>query len=312
MSGPTVCGSGRLSCGCVAGSPWCGLERPRGGGRCSYTALVTLTWSSCVLDAEGRVIEEIEADRVQSTASIGKIFLLCEVAERLVDGRLDPDAPIRRDPGVAVADSGLWQHLRQSELPVADACLLVAAVSDNWATNVLLDLIGLESVGARAEALGCRHSGLHDRVRDLRTADDPPSLSTGTARELAEVARRIHVAASGGEDGGISGHAARLVENWLLTGVDLSMVAAPFHLDPLAHADEPDRGGCADPPGRPVRLWSKTGTDVRVRADSGVVWTEADMVSFTAIATWDADDDGRHDAMNRMHAFGASLASRVW
>lgn len=261
---------------------------------------VALNWSYCILGHDGQLVEEGDADTAYPTASIGKVFLLCEVAERIADGRLDPRARLARDPRLSVADSGLWQHLAQDSLPLEDVCFLVAAVSDNWATNVLLDRVGLESVGVRAQALGCHYSGLHDRVRDVRSADDPPSLSTGTARELAEVARRIHVAASGGEDGGISGHAARLVENWLLTGVDLSMVAAPFHLDPLAHAD-----GL-------VRLWSKTGTDVRVRADSGVVWTEADMVSYTVIATWDADDDALDDAMNRMHAFGASLASRVW
>lgn len=259
-----------------------------------------LVWSFCVLDAEGLVVDEESSDTVQPTASVGKVFLLCEVAEGIVDGRIDPHARVRRDPQVAVADSGLWQHLEQDSLPLVDACVLVAAVSDNWATNVLLDLVGLDPVAARAEALGCVSSGLHDRVRDERTADDPPTLSTGTARELAEVARRIHHAACGGEVSGISVVAARLVQNWLLTGVDLGMVAAPLRLDPLAHADGA------------VRLWCKTGSDTGTRADMGVVWGESAPISYAAIATWQADDDVVDVVFERLHGLGRSLASRVW
>lgn len=237
---------------------------------------------------------------MQSTASVGKVFLLCEVAERIVDGRLDPRAQVTRGEAAAVEDSGLWQHLAQDALPLADVCLLVAAVSDNWATNALIELVGLESVAARAVMLGCARSRLHDRVRRARTADDPPVLSSGTARELAEVARRIHVVASGGEVHGLNADAARLVEGWLLTGVDLSMVAAPFHLDPLAHAEGH------------MRLWSKTGTDTFVRADMGVAWSDSAAVSYAAIATWDPGDHALDDAFERMHDLGRALASRLW
>lgn len=261
---------------------------------------MTLTWSFCVLDADGRVVDEQSSDTVQPTASVGKVFLLCEVAERIVDGRLDPHARVYRDPRLAVADSGLWQHLAQDSLPLVDACVLVAAVSDNWATNVLLECVGLDAVAARAEALGCVHSGLHDRVRGVRTPDDPPTLSSGTARELAEVARRIHMAAGGGEVRGISPNAARLVEGWLLAGVDLSMVAAPFRLDPLAHADGS------------VRLWSKTGTDTCIRADMGVAWNQSDALSYAAIATWQTGDEVADLPFERMHALGRTLASRMW
>ena len=261
---------------------------------------MALAWSFCVLGADGQVLDEESADTVQPTASIGKVFLLCEVAERITDGRLDPDVRVVRDPQLAVADSGLWQHLAQDSLPIVDACVLVAAVSDNWATNVLLEVIGLDAVAARAEALGCVRSGLHDRVRGVRTPGGPPTLSSGTARELAEVARRIHVVAGGGEAGGISPDAARLVEGWLLTGVDLSMVAAPFRLDPLAHAEGP------------VRLWSKTGTDAGIRADMGVAWSDSRAVSYAAIATWAPGDDSLDVAFERMHEVGRALASRVW
>ena len=261
---------------------------------------MALTWSFCVLDAAGRVVDEEAADAVQPTASVGKVFLLCEAAEQFAVGRLDAGMRVARDPRVAVADSGLWQHLAQDSLPLADACVLVAAVSDNWATNVLLDRIGLEAVADRARALGCRESGLFDRVRDVRTADDPDGLSAGTARELAEVARRIHQAAAGHAEEGISVGAARLVEGWLLTGVDLSMVAAPFRLDPLAHAHDG------------VRLWSKTGTDTGVRADMGVAWSASDTVSYAAIASWGPDDEVVDVAFARMHEVGARLAARMW
>ena len=252
------------------------------------------------MDANGVMIDEEAADLVHPTASIGKVFLLSEIAERMVIGLVDEQQIVQRDPLLAVGDSGLWQHLAQDSLPLVDACVLVAAVSDNWATNVLLDLVGLESVSNRARALGCVDSGLHDRVRNTRTAGDPPTLSTGTARELADVARRIHLAAAGESQAGISPAAAALVERWLLTGVDLSMVAAPFRLDPLAHG------------AGTVRLWNKTGTDTWIRADMGVAWNETEAISYAAIATWEPGDDVRDLPFERMHALGSSLAARMW
>lgn len=266
----------------------------------TYTVDVSVAWSLCVLDAHGDVIDEFNADAVHPTASIGKIFLLCEAAERIADGRLDARESVLRDPRLAVGDSGLWQHLAQESLPLADVCLLVGALSDNWATNALLDIVGLDAVASRAHALGCQASGLHDRVRDVRTGADPATLSSGTARELAEVARRIHVSAGASGVDGISAQAAILVEAWLLAGVDLSMVAAPFHLDPLAHAD-----------GAP-RLWSKTGSDFGVRADVGVIGSGGDAIAYAAIATWDPREDHVGEALERMHALGSRLAVRTW
>ena len=260
---------------------------------------MVLAWSACVVDADGRVLEEVDADRVHSTASVGKVFLLCELAERIVTGELDPDLPIWRDPAFAVADSGLWQYFRQETLPLTDACLLVAAVSDNWATNALLDIVGLDAVAQRAAALGCERSALHDRVRDLRRPTEAPHLSTGTARELAEVARRIHASSSGGPADGVSSVAARLVEVWLLIGVDLSMVAAPFALDPLAHLVGE------------VRVWSKTGSDSFVRADMGTAWNATRAYSYAGIATWSPSDDSRRVAIDLMHEFGETLRQRL-
>lgn len=260
---------------------------------------MTLAWSYCVLDASGGVIDERSADLLHSTASVGKLFLLCEAAERITSGQLDPDRMITRHPDMGVADSGLWQHLRQDELPLIDVCQLIAAVSDNWATNALLDVMGLPAVTLRAQSLGCQHSGLHDRVRDARLPEHPPMLSSGTARELAGVAWRIHSAAAGVDVEGISRQAAELVDRWLLAGVDLSLVAAPFHLDPLAHTDGP------------IGLWSKTGYDTGVRADVGVAWAHAQSLSYAALASWVPGAALPEHPVDRMQDLGRALAARL-
>ena len=260
---------------------------------------MTLAWSYCVLDASGGVIDELNADRLHSTASVGKLFLLCEAAECITSGQRDPDRMITRHPDMGVADSGLWQHLRQNELPLIDVCQFIAAVSDNWATNTLVDVVGLPAVDARARALGCERSGLHDRVRDVRLPEHPPMLSSGTARELATAAWRIHAAAAGAVDVGISPEAAVLVEQWLLAGVDLSLVAAPFHLDPLAHMDGP------------IRLWSKTGYDTDVRADVGVAWTQAQTLAYAALASWTPGAALPEHPVDRMQDLGRALAARL-
>ena len=86
-------------------------------------------WGLCVRDtASGKVLAAVDADRVLATASVGKVLLLIEVALRFEAGTLDPLEPLTRTAGDAVADSGLWQHLRSDTLPAADAAALVGAL----------------------------------------------------------------------------------------------------------------------------------------------------------------------------------------
>lgn len=249
-----------------------------------------------MLREDGSVVAAIDADAEVTTASVGKLFLLCEAAEQVADGLLDPLEPLDRAHGGGVTGSGLWHHAASQHLPLIDVCLLIAAVSDNLATNVLLHRIGLDAVADRARALGCERSRLHDVVRDERTHEHAPHLSTGTARELADVARRIHLAAAGMDVEGISPAGGALVEQWLTTGVDLSLVAAPFRLDPLEHYE-----------GIPWALWSKTGSDTHVRADVGVVWRGPRFRAYAGISTWDHGDVLHDEPFEPMHALGRSL-----
>ena len=151
-----------------------------------YESSPEIQWGACLRDvASGEVVDWCGADRALPIASVGKVLLLVTVAAQIDAGTLDPHHRLVRCESDQVADSGLWHHLATDELAVVDAAVLVSAVSDNVATNVLLRRIGLDTVAAQAAQLGLRVTRLHDRVRDRRGPADPPTLATGSAAELS-------------------------------------------------------------------------------------------------------------------------------
>jgi beta-lactamase class A len=214
-------------------------------------------------------------------------------------GRLDPGEQLGVADSDLVADSGLLQHLDQQAMPVLDLCRFVGAVSDNLATNVLIRRVGLERVDEVAERLGMTRCRLHDIVRDVRTAEHPSHLSTGAASELADLVRRIRIGHA------ISRVASVALVDLLRLNTDLSMVAAAFGLDPLAHLDD-DLG---------VRLFNKTGTQTGTRADVGCVEAtvagEWRLVSYAVIARFEDSMSTRRAVLDAMRGVGERIADQL-
>lgn len=226
--------------------------------------------------------EAHEPDLLLRTASVGKVFLLAELSARLDAGTLEERHPVDRRRVGPVADSGLWQHLATDVLPLVDAARLVGTVSDNWATNALLELVGLDAVRERARRTAPGGSMLHDLVRDDRGPEHPPTLSEGCARDWVAIMPALDPR----------------VRDWLSSGVDLSMVAAAWDLDPLAHREDPA-----------VRLVNKTGTAEGVRADVGVVEVDGHVTAYAALAEWDpAHPELRGPVMAAMRGIGGLVA----
>jgi beta-lactamase class A len=241
-----------------------------------------VAWS---ISVTGRAAAAHDPGRRLSTASIGKILLLTETARQIAEGRLDPGEPLRRDPAIAVADSGLWQHLRVDALPLADVATMIGAESDNYATNVLLRRVGIEAVRALADRLGLKQTALN-RMVGIRPPGVHTKLSTGSARELAALMLRL---ARGKL---ISAAVSAQVDAWLGVNTDLSMVASAFHLDPLAHLREP--------------LRNKTGTDDGVRADVGYLRGDQPL-AYAVLANWDPSLDVTAAVMAGMREIGSAL-----
>lgn len=253
------------------------------------------TWSVLVRDvASGEVFFSRSPELELSAASAPKLLLLVACAVLAERGELDLDERLDRSSVEPVGDSGLWQHLAQPTLTVGDAAMLVGSVSDNLATNVLLERIALDAVEAVRAELGIEGVHLHDRVRDHRGPKDPARLGTASAAGLAELMARLASRSLG------SGDVSDRVFGWLRHSVDLSMVAAAFGKDPLSHGID----------GALPRLVNKTGTDAGVRVDAGVVLGPHRMLAYAALANW-TETDATDAVLASMRGLGAELRRLV-
>lgn len=260
---------------------------------------MTLNWSIQVgeISADPWLIEN--PDVVLPTASIGKLLLLGRVAEMFEDGSLARQTPLQRDNGLFVRDSGVWHVLSQDALAAVDACRLVGLVSDNLATNVLLQHAGRAAVQAYADRLGVAPMALLDQVRGLRDPRDPDVAPTLSVASAASLIRFMELLAGGA--------VSAEVAEWLSFNTDLSMVADAFGLDPLAHntinGGEP---GC-------YTLINKTGTNEGTRADVGLVHAGAALTAYAVVAHWDEATDGDclSDVIARMRRIGAQIRDRL-
>lgn len=232
------------------------------------------------------------------TASVAKVFVLMEVADRLTRNTIDATQLIDRRATQTVLDSGIWHAMHVDSLPIIDLAVLVGAVSDSWATNALIEVCGLDRVQALAAAVAPGGSMLYDYVRNDRSGDVPETLSDGCAQDWATIMQRLYYA----DDIDIA--VRRHVLAWLAQDTDLSMVAAAFDLDPLAH-DSEDLG---------LHLWHKTGTDLGVRADVGVIRSTSTVVSYAVVCNWPATDIRAHTrrvVLSTMRRIGEEIRSGI-
>jgi beta-lactamase class A len=112
------------------------------------------------------------------------------LAYREIDqGTLNPDERSRLRDEDRIPGSGVLSHMHEGlELTLADLLLLMIAVSDNTATNLVLDHTGLEAVNATMQSLGMTDSVLGRRILGhLPKPGDPENWATP-----GDFARAIH------------------------------------------------------------------------------------------------------------------------
>lgn len=89
------------------------------------------------------------------TASTIKLAIMVECFSEAAEGKLKWSEPVTVTEDEKVSGSGLLQDFTVGDqLPIKDAVDLMIVVSDNTATNLILNRIGGDAVNARMEQLG--------------------------------------------------------------------------------------------------------------------------------------------------------------
>ena len=291
--------------------------------RCSTACVCRAARAGAPVAVDG-IVDEVDPTLVLPTASVGKL-LARRPRRALRCGTLDRTRRLLPTPALAVADSGLLQHLGDQRLRLDDLAVLVGATSDNLATNMLVELVGLPAIAQMAGRLGAPGCGLHDIVRDHRLPGVHPPCRRGLRRPAAprgpdvrrvrrpptpfraphRCARHRRIPTSSGPR-----HRSGLdivagldsVAGWLRLNTDLSMVASAFGFDPLAHADRDT--------GLDLELFNKTGTNDDVRADVGCL-VGGRRVTYAVIANLPgggaADPSTRRGVLTAMRTVGDTL-----
>ena len=139
----------------------------------------------------------MNADEPVQTASVIKLGMLYEAMEQVRAGKAKWDEKIVLQPGDAVNGSGILLFFDAPHtLTLKDVLTLMIIVSDNTATNLMIDRFGVGAVNARMEAIELKDTHFYKKVMKPATEPMPADqkkfgLGKTTAREIGVLMERI-------------------------------------------------------------------------------------------------------------------------
>lgn len=141
-----------------------------------------------------------DADEAMPTASLIKFMVMLEVYEQVREGKLKlSDLVILRKEDMVPGAGILTYHFSEgATFSLRDAVRLMIVFSDNTATNLVLDKIGIASTGKRMAEWGCPNTKIHAKVfKGSTTSIDPErtkkfGLGSTTAREAVQLLEKLH------------------------------------------------------------------------------------------------------------------------
>ncbi len=238
----------------------------------------------------------VNADEVFPQASSIKIAVLAELYHQSQQAAQSPSA--QGQPGRArlddsylvrkedlVADSAIMGGLTPgvTRLTNRDLATMMIAVSDNAATNVLIDRVGMDNVNRLMAAQGLAHTQLRRKMMDLKAAGEGRE-NVSTPREMMTLLERLYRG---------------------------QVIAAPL-LDDFwtmlaTHKDSwIPRGLPAE-----LRVADKPGELEGVRADSGVVFVQNRPYVICVMTTYLASERSGEEAISAISASAYGMFDRL-
>lgn len=246
-------------------------------------------------DLKGRVVE-MNADCEFETASTIKSFILAELFRQAADGKKSLSDRLAYTDENVISGSGVIKSLEiGTELSVKNLATLMIIVSDNVATNILIDYLGLEDINRGIRSFGFERTKLHRKIADSGGDDGGwPPLGTTTPREYGRLFAMI------AREELVSPEASRAMTDIFRKqhyNGTLTDSMPPYYLDE-------DNFGAE----QPLYIASKSGSMDNCRNDGGIVATPFGSYVI-AIFTKDFHDRQYHKG-HESHVYGAR-ASRL-
>ena len=233
----------------------------------------------------------LESERPMPTASLIKLAVMVEVYRQVEEDRVDLKDRLKLTSDDTVPGSGVLRKYFTpgSRLSLRDAVRLMIAVSDNTATNLVLDHIGLKSTNRTMARLGHLNTRIHAKVFRRDTSIDTErsqrfGLGSTTASETAMLLEAIR--------GG------RLV----------SKSASKQMLEHLRSCESTERIPRYLPEGTVVA--HKTGSVSRVRTDAGIIESPSGPIIVVVLTS--ENQDRRYGPENAAGRLIADISREAW
>ncbi|GAA0536776.1 serine hydrolase [Saccharopolyspora thermophila] len=186
----------------------------------------------------------VGAERVVRAASTIKVLVMITALRAVCSGRIGLDTEVEL-PAERVGGSGVLRELPSvRRISLRDLVTLMIIISDNAATNAMIDVVGLDAIRDCAADLGCTDTRVERRLMDV----DAPGRNETTALDQARVL------------------------DALARGAALPPDLTDHALGVLARQQVRDRLPALLPEG--ARCWNKTGELEGLRHDVGLIGTD--------------------------------------
>lgn len=117
----------------------------------------------------GQTLYERMTQTKMRSASIIKLFILSKCADAFEKGQLDPHQTLSLQESDKVAFS-LLSDLNQEVWRLDDMATLMIILSDNTATNLLIDLLHMDNINDHIKSLGAEKTVLQRKMMDFDAA----------------------------------------------------------------------------------------------------------------------------------------------
>ena len=140
----------------------------------------------------------IDADKPVQTASVIKLPLFLQAFEQVKAGKIHLDDKVELTKANQVAGSGVLPFLDPGlKMTLKDTLTLMILLSDNTATNMSIDAVGLKATNQMLSEMGLKNTYFYKKVYVKAVEPLPPDfkqfgLGKTTPREMAAVMEYIY------------------------------------------------------------------------------------------------------------------------